>query len=336
MTLRSIRATRGTLRIALRIPDNASRSLEKVILTAADGKGTLLAGLESILPPDRQELAVAIRDLFDATAGSDPVVEQLFEGAAVSYVEGDVEVKTPGTGITLPVDIGDRLPSGTRIFCGSDSWAELVIPPSHIVKVSADSEFVVNVVQGNGRNTALALDAGRMRLLVSGLTGKDEFSVSTSNAVMAVRGTDFVVDLTGSAATRLVVLDGRVGIANPDGSGEIPVITDQILTVKDGRIGSPAALDAVLRSDIAQQLEIRTKPDDVEDLMSGSILNITLSHLMTAARAWAELDEESKAAVQNLIEDHLSKHPEIGSAVDEFFIASGLEYRRGEFERMFE
>ena len=79
---------------------------------------------------------------------------------------------------------------------------------------------------------------------------------------MAVRGTDFVVDLTGSATTQLVVLDGRVGIANPDGSGEIPVITDQTLTVKDGRIGSPAALDAVLRSDIAQQLEIRTKPDE--------------------------------------------------------------------------
>jgi hypothetical protein len=335
MEVRSIRAVRGTLRIALRVPDAVSRSLENIILTAAAGKGTLLAGLESVLPPDKQELAGSIRGLFDSIAGT-AADKPPFEGATVSYVEGDVEAKTPGTGNTLPVDIGDRLPAGTRIFSGSNSWAELVFPPSHIVKVAADSEFVVNIAQGNGKKTALSVDAGRMRLLVSRLTDKDEFTVSTSNAVMAVRGTDFVVDVSGSATTQLVVLDGRVGVAKPDGSGEIPVDPDQTLTIKDGRIGNPAALDVSLRSEIAEELEIRTNPADLKDLMYGSIVNITLSHVMTAAKAWADLDEETQSSVQDVIDEHMAGHPEIGRAVDEFFLASGLEDRRGEFERMFE
>jgi hypothetical protein len=101
-------------------------------------------------------------------------------------------------------------------------------------------------------------------------------------------------------------------------------------------MGNPVALDAGLRSEIAKELGIRTRPADVADLMEQSIVDLALPHVMTAARAWAELDEDTQWAVQDVLEKHMESHPEIGRAVDEFFRANGLEDRRGEFEQMFE
>ena len=132
------------------------------------------------------------------------------------------------------VHVGDRIRTGVdgniRIRFVDDSTVRLA-PNAHL----EISDFMFEAQRS--RRTSLRLMAGRFRARVAeALSAEDEFEVSTPTAVAGVRGTDFVVGVSGSEGsgfeTEVGVFSGIVAVADSEGRSE--VILHQGMATKVG------------------------------------------------------------------------------------------------------
>ena len=332
MTIKSVRAVRGSLRIAIGIPVGIEESLTNIITAASRDEETLIRNLNEILPTEDRSMLESVSGLFSAVREHSASDTARFNGATVSYVEGRVDARWPGNNNVIPVDFGDKLPVGTRISCGRDSFAELIFAGDHIVKISENSEMTLDSTVGEGgSDTYLSLLAGKARVLVSFLNDDDRFKLTAFQVVMAVRGTDFAVSLSGRNQVDLAVLEGLVAVNDKVVAG-----ADQAITVKKGSIGIPGPIDPEFLKDIEEELDIRTMPDEFDSLARGSIVNVAVPHVMEAATIWAAMNVDTQWEVQYVIEDYMAANPDVTRAVDDFFRDNGLEDRRAEFESLFE
>ncbi len=332
ITIKSIRAIRESLRVAIAIPSELEESLLNILTAASINKERLVTDLNAVVPAENQALLESVNGLFAAVEEYSAAETIGFDGATASYVDGKVMARQPGNDFVGPVDFGDRLPSGTLVSCGVDSFAELVLPGDHIVKISENSEMTVNeTADEGGQNTSLSLLAGKIRVLVSSLRHDEGFRVTAGRAAMAVRGTDFAVSLSGRDKVTLAVLEGQVAV-----NDEVLVSANQAVSVKKADIGAPEPISPDFLKEINEQLGIRTLPADSAALARGSVVNVAVPHVINAAEIWAALDTDTQWEIQYVIEDYVESNPEITRAVDDFFRVNGLEDRRREFEAMFE
>jgi hypothetical protein len=332
MQIKQIRAVRGALRIALGMPENFDVSLAEIFLAAARNEPDLIRRLDEVLPAENRDMIEAVEGLFEAAENYGTIRNEEPMKASVSYVEGRVDAIAPGSADPIPVDFGDRLTIGTTLLSGKDSYAELVLPGGHITKVGEQSELMVSSVDDDDSNTtSMALLKGKARMLVTSLSEEEIFELTTTDTVMAVRGTDFVVILQRSGAIEMAVLEGRVSI-----NDEVTVEADQSVSVEKGRAGVPMPISDEFRAEIEEDFGIRTLPEELEALSTESFTSLAMPHIMSAASVWAGLDNDTQWEIQYAIEDFLEENPEIPRAIDEFFRVNGWEDRRGEFERMFE
>ncbi|MDF1568166.1 MAG: FecR family protein [Spirochaetaceae bacterium] len=332
MQIKQIRAVRGALRIALGMPASFDDSLAEIFLTAARNEPDLIRRLDEVLPAENLKMIESVEGLFEAAENYGAVGKEEPMEAAVSYVEGRVDAIAPGSADAIPVDFGDRLTIGTTLRSGKDSYAELVLTGRHITKVGEQSELVVSSVDDDDSDTtSLALLKGKVRVLVSSLSKDEIFELTTTDTVMAVRGTDFVVILQRNGAIDMAVLEGRVSI-----NDEVTAEADQSVSVGKGRAGVPIPISDEFRAEIEEDFGIRTLPEDLESLSTESFTSVAMPHIMSAASVWAGLDNDTQWEIQNAIVDYMEENPEIPRTIDEFFRVNGWEDRRGEFERMFE
>jgi hypothetical protein len=349
MGIKSVRAVEGSLRIALEMPESLEDSLRNILLAASVNKDVLIRNLVKAMPEGNTAFPDSIIGLFSAIQDFETEITDEGKGASVSYLEGDVTALVPGRESYHPVDFGDRLPVGTRIRCGTDSYAELVLPGDHLIKVAENSELTIVETENTGTaDTMLSILTGKARFFVSTLNKERNFRTTAGQAAMAVRGTDFVIVLAGKDTVTLAVLEGSVAVNNVTAdsaakTGEVIAGADQSVSVARGRVGTPEPISNRLRSEIDEKLGFRTSTEEKIDTQSRfgtlsrrSIVNIAVPHVMNAAAAWAALDTDTQWEVQYLVEDYLESNPGISRAVDEFFRVNGLEDRRGEFETLFE
>ena len=136
---------------------------------------------------------------------------------SVSVVKDDIEYRAyPGM----------LLQEGHAIVVAGGSYARLALDDDKYVKVEAGSRVVFETlgVLGSGKTT-MNLERGSLTAeLVSPLLEGQEFVVNTPNAVLAVRGTFFRVDLTldkkGEVLANVMTYGGKVATKRVFPSGE--------------------------------------------------------------------------------------------------------------------
>jgi hypothetical protein len=134
----------------------------------------------------------------------------------LSYVEGEVSVTRSGEIVDArDVRIGMTIEEFDTLETGLDGYAEVEMnAPSagSLVRVNADTAFYFEggSSQDPKKQTLFQLLRGSLGLKVGRLTSRESYSVQTDTAVMAVRGTEFNVDMAADRSVLITVPEGRV------------------------------------------------------------------------------------------------------------------------------
>ena len=143
----------------------------------------------------------------------------------------------------LQLQQGDQAHSGDSLRTASRSTANLEVPDrAASFHVKAKTRFHLAHIRPG---VLIDVERGSLRAVFGKLPEGDasERLVTTPSAVLAVRGTDFSVEVTKNGHTSVVVFEGIVEIRDPGGVGEIvQVRAGQFTRIRKGRApSSPAA-----------------------------------------------------------------------------------------------
>lgn len=134
----------------------------------------------------------------------------------IRYMEGDVSVSRDGEILDgRQVIIGMGIEEFDTIETGDNGYVEVEMSaPSagSLVKVKSDTAFYFEGTprESSWFRTTFQLLRGSLSMKVGKLTGRESYQVQTDNAVMAVRGTEFTVDMTPDRSVLVTVPEGRV------------------------------------------------------------------------------------------------------------------------------
>jgi hypothetical protein len=197
-------------------------------------------------------IAILVALAFSAAAASYPNI------GSIDYVEGGVSIGRSGKLISAP-NIGDPILSGDLIKTQGDGLMIIAMGKNTgmggKVTVKARSALYISVdtVKGEPR-TQIQMLTGAIGSKVSKLAGSPTMTVTTSSAVMAVRGTEYEValsvnasDAEGSSQQAMLVTCTESKVAVNDGQGEVEVPAGKVLEKKPGArpIFLPVALSSV-------------------------------------------------------------------------------------------
>lgn len=168
----------------------------------------------------------------------------------IQYMEGEVDVLRNGEPIGI-VSVGTSIEPFDTVETGADGYVEVAMnAPSagSLVKVKSGTAFYFEGTpeKSNFFRTTFQLLRGSLSMRVGRLTGKESYQVQTDNAVAAVRGTDFNVDMTPDRSVLITVPEGRVETST---GGRRVAAQPGVINVIDS--GSSAR-------------ELRVSPEDVE------------------------------------------------------------------------
>ena len=145
----------------------------------------------------------------------------------ISVVETSGTVVVVQDGREYQAYSGMKLQEGYELVTSGNSYVRLVLDGDKYIKVEAGSKMVFETLGmlGSGK-TRLTLERGAMTSeLVSPLKTDEEYVVNTPNAVLAVRGTFFRLDLKptqdGELVADVVTYGGKVATQRVYPSGEI-------------------------------------------------------------------------------------------------------------------
>lgn len=136
------------------------------------------------------------------------------ESGKVTVAVGDVKAFTADAAEGTPIEKGDKVSVGTTIKTGADSRAVIVITPRSAIRVSANSEVLIEVVDetASPKKVTIDLKDGSLgALLKPNAASELDFRVRTPSGVAAARGTFYAVvvkDGKGYAQVK----EGRVEI----------------------------------------------------------------------------------------------------------------------------
>lgn len=147
-----------------------------------------------------------------ATAATTPTIPA---AASVGYRFDDVKrtvvLKTAKQ--EMPAVKGSRAQSGDRVHTGWFSYALIASEP-HRAKFEIFSSTDVQLA-GGAPGVILSLERGRLHAMFDKITGSEPRLVQTPGALLAVRGTQYNVEVDGAGKTILDVFEGTVEIRSP-------------------------------------------------------------------------------------------------------------------------
>jgi hypothetical protein len=122
----------------------------------------------------------------------------------VKRLQGSVALQRDGQ--TLPIAVGSRLEVGDRIVTGADGTLGITLADDTLLSAGPGSTLVVSQFRfdstTNEGSLLVTLLKGTLSM-VTGLIAKQapqNVNVQTRNALMGVRGTEFVVDTRGDGS----------------------------------------------------------------------------------------------------------------------------------------
>jgi hypothetical protein len=177
---------------------------------------------------------------------------------SIDYAEGGVSIGRSGKTISAP-NIGDPILSGDLIKTQNDGLLVIAMDKNTgmggKLTVKARSSLYINLdlVKGEPR-TQIQMLTGAIGSKVNKLAGTPTVTVTTSSAVMAVRGTEYEVvvsinasDSSGDSQQAILVTCTESKVAVNDGQGEVEVPAGKVLEKRPGArpLFLPVALSSV-------------------------------------------------------------------------------------------
>lgn len=156
----------------------------------------------------------------------------------VSFVVGDVKVKTATNTSGIKPEVGAFLATGDTLVTGDKATIDLDFSNGSTLRIKANTEVAIKrLIENNGTVTEeVSLKKG---MLVANITKKkqsDNFNIVTPTVIAGVRGTRFLVEVNPNSEkatiTRVSVLDGSVGITKH--KNEVPLSAEPI-EILDGK-----------------------------------------------------------------------------------------------------
>src|SRR5467141_1009994 len=137
-------------------------------------------------------------------------------GATIAEWKGDIRLSLPGQLPSNPLR-GEQLPPGTILDTGS---GRLLLRLSDGSEVIVRAHTRLQVQQPSLTDPSyFQLLLGRIRALIYKRTGGVPFELGTPSAVIAVRGTQFDVEVNPRNVTEVDVVDGLVEVYGRNASG---------------------------------------------------------------------------------------------------------------------
>ena len=157
-------------------------------------------------------------------------------GATITEWKGNIRLSLPGHSSSNPLR-GEQLPPGTILDTGSGSLLLLLSDGSEVI-VRAHTRLQVQE-PSLADPSYFQLLLGRIRALINRRTGgAAPFELGTPSAVIAVRGTQFDVEVNPRNVTEVDVLDGRVEVYGRNAAGG-SVLLDPGFSTRVGMDSSP-------------------------------------------------------------------------------------------------
>lgn len=133
-----------------------------------------------------------------------------FAGATISDWKGKIHLTLPGEARSAPV-IGETLPPGTVLETGGGRLLLQLTDGSQVL-IRAHTRLTVQQPSPTDRGYFQLL-LGRIRAIITKRTGgAPPFELGTPSAVIAVRGTDFAVEVNRRQETEVDVSEGVVEV----------------------------------------------------------------------------------------------------------------------------
>jgi hypothetical protein len=216
-------------------------------------------------------------------------------------------------GDSIPVENGDELQTGfkTRVKIQ-------LTDPSDTIELSANTFFTIKSI--SQEKSEVTMPAGKARFLVSkpvNLTKKKRrrFSLRTANAVIGVKGTEFVVGVL-NGTTNLLTLSGIVSLASisaPD--FEVAVNPNQASKI---RVNRRPTLPVTVPPDVQQNIIESEDPESFEAVEFGEESEIPGAAEGQATDNGVEgVDDVEELDVDELIEEVNEEVEQIQEDVDE-------------------
>ncbi len=138
------------------------------------------------------------------------------EPAAATVISLEGTVRFDDNGGLKPVELGQLLAEGDRVVTSENSGMHLVLADGSSLVLAQNTEVTLHALGSGapGSKTLLQVLHGLLNLRVEKQSDGSSFEVETSNAVAAVKGTDFEVDADADS-TQVTVNEGEVHLGDP-------------------------------------------------------------------------------------------------------------------------
>src|SRR6266849_5210324 len=180
-------------------------------------------------------MAVGMAAAQEQQPSSTPVTAAI-AGATITEWKGNIRLSLPGHSSSNPLR-GEQLPPGTILDTGSGSLLLLLSDGSEVIVRSHTRLQVQQPSLADPSYFQLLL--GRIRALINKRTGGAvPFELGTPSAVIAVRGTQFEVEVNSRNVTEVDVVDGLVEVIGRNATGG-SVLLEPGFSTRVGMDGGP-------------------------------------------------------------------------------------------------
>ena len=236
-------------------------------------------------------------------------------GATIAEWKGDVHLSLPGQSASNPLR-GEQLPSGTildtgggRLLLRLSDGSEVLIRPHTRLQLQQPSLSDPSYFQ---------LLLGRVRALINKRTGGAiPFELGTPSAVIAVRGTQFDVEVNRQNVTEVDVIDGLVEVSGR-GPGTGSVLVEPGFSTRVGLDSGPEPPEPT--NEIRPEVE---RPEPGENEIAGKS-ELEVEFERTEAEREIEIGESVEAVEKTELQE-IQEISEQTLAAVEVEVSSGSE-----------
>ncbi len=162
------------------------------------------------------------------------------KNAVVKFVIGKVEIQASQQTNWQKLNLRAEVAEGDRIKTALNSRVELDLPDGSILKINENSTFDITELKDpetdNEDKMSFTLWAGKFWGSFKKIfTGKQERTVESPSAVVAIRGTTIEMEVDLKQKTIVRVLEGTVTVKSKDTEGEITVTSNQETIIEKGK-----------------------------------------------------------------------------------------------------
>lgn len=192
-----------------------------------------------------------------------PAVAQ--EVGKFAVVQNQVSSKRPGATEAVPAVIGAPIVIQESEITGPASRAKLVFGEGAVISIGQNTTFEVSqqaVDQATGKSTSsVSVAQGNLRVFVSRFWGgRPEVEVNTPTAVVGIKGSEVLVEVT-DGKTVVTVFGGSAEVRAKTGGRSVTLtVAQQVEVTSAGGVGNPIVVDSAALAGLWEMSEPIPQP----------------------------------------------------------------------------